>query len=153
MSETTELETLLSMVDSTVNDVLEYFAGSGATNNARIGDWGAWEIMAHLVFWHEATADGMESAARGYGPYTVLHETDATNEEAIKRADGHSIHELVSRAREVQLSLKTSARQLHELDIVVMERPEAPDGMTSRQRLERILHHWKSHTDALKALG
>ena len=153
MSATTELEALLSMVDSTVNDVLEYFAGSGATNNARIGNWGAWEIMAHLVFWHEATADGMESAARGYGPYTVLHETDATNEEAIKHSAGQGILELVSRAHDEQLRLKTAARQLHELDVVVMERPEAPDGMTSRQRLERILHHWQSHTDALKALG
>lgn len=144
----TELNALLASLDSTVGEVLGYFEGPGATTEARVGDWGAWEVLAHFLYWHEATAKGMEMAARGYGPYVVTGETDAVNAEVVAAHTGETITGMVAQAHQLQSRLDAAARQLNDLDAVVMERLSGP--MTARQRLERIINHWKAHTEELK---
>ncbi len=149
MSQTSELETLIADLDSAVNTVLAYFEGPGQSTTTRIGDWGAWEVLAHFLYWHEATAKGMESVARGDGPMSVTIETDSMNAESVRLHQGESFADLVREARRLQAGLTDAARLLGDLDAVILERPER--SATARQRLETIARHWQGHVAALES--
>ena len=153
MTGTGDGETLLRALRSTVDAVLSYFEGPGTTSTARIGDWGAWEVLAHFLHWHETTAQGMESVTQGTGPITIAGDTDATNAASIKALEGKNFQELVAEARRLQQRLDAAGRGVTDLDAVVMVRPENPDGQTARQRLERLVRHWNGHLEGLKAQG
>ena len=47
---------LIRELDAAVTDTLAYFAGPGQVSAASIAGWGAWEILAHFPYWHQATA-------------------------------------------------------------------------------------------------
>ncbi len=150
MTSKTEQETLISNLDAAVNATLAYFDGPGATTRARVGDWGAWETVAHFLYWHETTAQGMEWVSRGFGPCVVTTETDATNAVSVQSHKGESIPDLVRQARQLQARLVMAARRLSDIDTVVMVRPGGVT-MTARQRLERLAGHWQGHVNALQA--
>ncbi len=124
MSQTSELETLIADLDSAVNTVLAYFEGPGQSSTARIGDWGAWEVLAHFLYWHEATAKGMESVARGDGPLSVTIETDSMNAESVRLHQGESFADLAREARRLQAALTEAARLTGYLDTGLLEPPE-----------------------------
>ena len=153
MTDTSSGESLLSTLQSTVDEVLTYFEGPGTTSKARVGDWGPWEVMAHFLHWHEMTAKGMESVVQGTGPVTVPGETDASNAISVDALRGESFQGLGMEVRQLQQRLDAAARRMTDLDAIVMVRPEAPGGQTARQRLERLVQHWKGHTEELKAQG
>ena len=148
MTQPSELETLLADLDSAVNTVLAYFEGPGQSSNVRIGDWGAWEVLAHFLYWHEATTNGMESVARGDGPMNVTIETDSMNAESVRLHQGESFALLAREARRLQAALTDAARILGDLDTVILERPER--SATARQRLEHLASHWQGHVAALE---
>lgn len=148
MTQQSELETLIGELDSAVSTALAYFEGPGQSTNVRIGDWGAWEVLAHFLYWHEATTSGMESAARGDGPLGVTTETDDMNAESVRLHRGESLADLVREARRLQAALTDAARLLGDLDAVVLERPER--SATARQRLETLARHWLGHVSALE---
>lgn len=151
MTESGSVESLLSSLQSTVDEVLTYLEGPGALSEARVGDWGSWEVLAHFLHWHEMTAMGMESVNMGTGPVTIEEETDVVNARSIGALNGKSILELGMEARRIQQRLDAAARKMTDLDAVVMIRPEAANGQTARQRLERLVNHWSAHTRELKA--
>lgn len=143
-------DSLLAALDKTVQGVLAYFDGPGATTRARIGDWGAWEVLCHFLFWHEATIEGMESVARGGGPYRLDADTDELNARTIAKYQGSSFPDLVARLRELEKRLQRAVRNLPNWDVPVMMRL---DGTTrsGRERLETIKQHWARHVAELQA--
>ena len=141
MTQSSELETLIADLDSDVNTVLAYFEGPGQTSTARIGDWGAWEVLAHFLYWHEATAKGMESVVRGNGPMTVTIETDSMNAELARLHQSEGFADLAHEARRFQAALTDAARLRGDLDATILERPER----TATAR------HWQGHVAALEA--
>ena len=150
MSTARELDELLSTLEATVEEGLAYFGGPGATSTARVGDWGPREVLCHCLFWHEATAQGIESAISGGSPCILEASTDELNARAVAQHAGEGIPELIAHARDLQERLVQAAWQLPDLDVVVMQRPGTPP-MTARQRLERISRHWQAHIAELQA--
>ena len=65
MAEQSKAE-LITALQSAVDETLAYFEGAGRRNPARIGQWGAWEVLAHFPYWHDATAWGIRSGAGGH---------------------------------------------------------------------------------------
>ena len=151
MTGTSNVKSLLIELQNTVDEALTYFQGPGASSNARIGEWGSWEVLAHFLFWHEMTAAGIESVLAGAGPVTITGETDTTNANSVDALKGKSFLELGAEARRLQKRLDAEVRKMTDVDAVVMIRPEAPGGQTARQRLERLVRHWNGHTEELKA--
>lgn len=151
MSTASERDKLIANLDKAVNEVLAYFEGPGQTSKGRIGDWGAHEVLAHFLYWTEATARGMEQVKWGQGPFVVTWKTDAVNAASAKQHEGESFAELVRQARELQAALVAAARQLKDLDAVVLVRPQG--SATARQRLETIASHWQGHVRDLQAKG
>jgi hypothetical protein len=58
---------LLARLDGVVQDALAYFEGPGRLTNARVDQWQARDVLMHFVYFHDATAWGIQSAALG-GP-------------------------------------------------------------------------------------
>ncbi len=141
---------LLAALDRTVQSVLAYFEGPGSSSKARIDEWGAWDVLCHFVFWHEATAAGMASVASGDAPKTLDAGTDELNARVIAAHQGRSFLDLTVRLRELHGQLQRAARSLPDLDapVIVLE-----DGRTlsGRQRLEIMNRHWNEHLVELQA--
>ena len=150
MSTAQELDEMLSTLETIVNEALAYFEGPGATSTARVGDWGPREVLCHFLFWHETTAQGIESAISGGGPLVLDAPVDELNDQAVAQHAGEEMPQLVARACELQGQLVRAARRLSNLDVVVMQRPNNPP-MTARQRLDRIAQHWQAHIAELQA--
>ena len=149
MSTAQELDELLSALDTTVEEVLAYFEGPGATSTARVGDWGPREVLCHFLFWHDATAQGMESASSGGGPVVLDAPTDELNGRVLAQHAGEGIPELVAQARSLHKRLVQAARQLPDLDVTVLQRAEG-SLVTARSRVEIIARHWRSHAAELQ---
>lgn len=144
-----QVERLLGALDRTVDRVLAYFEGPGSASETRIGDWGAWEILCHFVFWHEATAEGMASVARGGVPKQLDADTDELNARVIAAHQGQSFLDLTAHLRELHGQLQQAARSLPDLDLPVIV---LIDGRTlsGRQRLEMMNRHWDEHLTELQ---
>jgi len=60
---TADTDPLIQKLDRVVNEVLAYFAGPGRTNAARVDRWQARDVLQHFLYFHDATAWGIESTA------------------------------------------------------------------------------------------
>src|SRR5438874_1991969 len=61
---------LIQNLDRVVRDTLAYFDGPGRVTRAHVDRWGARDILMHFIYFHEATAWGIQSAAAGGPPWT-----------------------------------------------------------------------------------
>jgi len=144
-----QIEALLIVFRATVNEVLASFEGPGSTSRARVGDWGAWEMLCHFIRWHEATIEGMESVARGGGIYVVREPTHEENARVIAQHRGESFIQLSSQLRALHKRLEGAARKLTDPDVDVIRFFEGVSA-SARTRLERIPRHWAEHMAVLQ---
>ena len=145
-----DLEPLIAGVETVVEEALSYFQGPGATSQVRVGEWGAREVLCHFLFWHEATAQGMESVAGGGEPFQVEATTDEMNARAIADQAGKGLPELIREAQRIEARLVKGARALADLGETVLVRSDGR-GLSGRQRLELIADHWREHLSELQA--
>jgi hypothetical protein len=140
---------LIATLESTVADTLAYFESEGRTSKARVDRWGAWEVLAHFPYWHEATAWGIASASLGGPPWQLSAGADETNDACLALYAGESYDDLVRLLRDAQARLVRAARNAKDLDAPAFRRP---DGQTVsvRGRLEMIARHWRGHLEALR---
>jgi hypothetical protein len=140
---------LLINLDQAVEDTLAYFSGPGRTTTARLDQWGAWEVLAHLPYWHNATAWGIASAAVGGPPWQVSGSADAVNAAALAVHAHEGFDELVGQLQQAHARLRRVARDAPDLDAPAFQ---MPDGrlVSIGQRLDTIARHWRGHIDALE---
>lgn len=145
-------EQLISTLNQTVEETLGYFEGMGRSSAARIDQWGASETLAHLPYWHYATAWGIASAGAGGPPWQVSAGADQTNATCLTLHQGESIPDLVAQLRRLHGRLVRVAAGASDLDAAAFR---MPDGRTvsTGQRLETIARHWRGHLDALRQAG
>jgi len=58
-------DALLAELDRVVNDTLSYFDGAGRSTSARVDRWQARDVLMHFLYFHDATAWGIQAAALG----------------------------------------------------------------------------------------
>jgi len=139
---------LIAELEAAVNETLAWFEGPGRASQARIERWGVWEVLAHLPYWHEATAWGIASAAHGGPPWLISGTPDEINDAALRTRAGESIEAIVAQLRQATARLLRVAREAPDLEATVFR---FPDGRTlsAGQRLEMIARHWRSHIQQL----
>jgi hypothetical protein len=142
-------DSLIAELEASVRDTLAYFDGPGSTNSARIAAWGAWEVLAHFVYWHDATAWGIASAARGGPPWQLSGSADETNAASLEVHRGEDFVTLVGGLRQAQARLVRVARDATDLSLPAFQRPEG--AVSAEERLATIARHWRSHLDTLRA--
>jgi hypothetical protein len=140
---------LIAAVQGAVDETLAYFQGQGQRNPARIDQWGAWEVLAHLPYWHYATTWGIRSGALGGPPWLLTGSADEINAACLALHEGESFDELVRQLHEAARRLVRAAEAAPNLDAPALA---TRDGRTVsvRGRLETIARHWRGHLHALK---
>lgn len=142
-------EALIQEFDRRIQEAIRWYETSGGKASGKVGVWGAKEVLSHCIFWHLTTAEGMEAVVRGGNPRSVNAPTDELNAQAVAQRAGKPLADLLSEARQVHLRLVLAAKNLPDLEKVVLVRADGTT-QTARQRLERIPNHWWEHIAQLE---
>src|SRR5262247_4716881 len=102
MAASQPIEALSRARDQSVASGLTYFQGPGGQARTKVGVWGPREVLCHLVWWHQATVEGMESVLAGGKPYRFYASVDEMNARAVGRLAAHDIAQLIELARQLQ---------------------------------------------------
>ena len=147
---TADKDHLIQTLDRVVNDVLAYFAGAGRTNTARVDRWQARDVLQHFLYFHDATAWGIESVAMGGPVWPLPADADTINEVCRRLHEHESPDELIAQLRLSHARLAAAARRSPDLDRPCFRRLNG-ETLTGRQRLELLAHHWSEHVQELQA--
>jgi len=150
MTTAAEKESLIAHLDRVVQEVLAYFDGPGRTTTARVDRWEARDILQHFIYFHDATAWGLESVAQGGPVWSVPASADAVNEVCRRLHEPESFDELLVQVRLAHARLLWAARHASDLDRPCFRRADG-EAATGRQRLELLARHWREHLEALQA--
>jgi hypothetical protein len=147
-----EKDTLIQELDRVVQETLAYFEAAGRTTPARVGQWQARDVLQHFIYFHEATAWGIQSAALGGPAWQVPADTDTVNE-VCRRLHAHeSVDDLLAQLRQAHARLLRAAASVPDLDRPCLRRADG-ETMTVRQRLALIARHWADHVSELQGAG
>lgn len=142
-------DVLLANLDNVVKDTLAYFEGPGRVTGARVDQWQARDVLMHFIYFHDATAWGIQSAAIGGPPWPVPTDADTVNE-VCRRLHAHeSFDELLAQLRQAHARLVHAARSAPDLDKPCFQRSTG-DLMTGSQRLDLLARHWAEHVHQLQ---
>ena len=140
---------LIQKLDQVVTDVLAYFAGPGGSNTARVDRWQARDVLQHFLYFHDATAWGLESATQGGPPWPLPADADTINEVCRRLREHESVDDLIAQLRFAHARLVAAARRSPDLDRPCFRRLNG-ETVTGRQRLEVLAHHWSEHVQELQ---
>ena len=143
-------DALIQNLDRVVEDVLAYFAGSGRTSTARVDRWQGRDVLQHFLYFHDATAWGIQSVAQGGPVWTLPADADTINEVCRRLHEHESVDELIGQLRLAHARLTRAAPGAPDLDQPCFRRAGG-ETMTGRQRLELLAKHWAEHVHALQA--
>jgi len=147
---TTDSASLIENLDQAVNEVLAYFAGPGRASTARVDRWQGRDVLQHFLYFHDATAWGIQSAAMGGALWLLPADADTINEVCRRLHEHESFDELLVQLRLSHARLVAAARRAPDLDRPCFRRASG-EVMTGRQRLELLAHHWREHVAELQA--
>src|SRR5262245_43827960 len=150
MAASQHIEALIRALEQSVEAGLTHFQGPGGQARTKVGTWGPREVLCHLVWWHQATVEGMESVLAGGKPYRFYASIDETNARAVGRLAGQDIGQLAEIVRGLQARLIKAARALSDPNATVLVIGDG-SGRSVLQRLETIARHWSEHVRALQA--
>ena len=144
------IEALIRALEQSVEAGLTYLQGPGGQARIKVGIWGPREVLCHLVWWHQATVEGIESVLAGGKPYRLYASVDEMNARAVGRLADRDIAQLAELARQLQARLVKAARALPDPNATVLVTGDG-SGRSVLQRLETIARHWSEHVHALEA--
>jgi len=154
-----KIDGLIAALEQSVEAGLAYFQGPGGEAKRKIGRYEPREFLCQLVWWHQATTEGMESVAAGGAPYRIYASVDEMNARAVGRAAGKEVNQsgtygtsLVDTARQLQSRLVKAARAIPDPNTTVMIMHDG-SGRSVQQRIEDIARHWSERVNELQVLG
>jgi hypothetical protein len=143
-------ETLIEELDRAVTEVLAYFAGAGRTSRAKVDQWQARDVLQHFLYFHDATAWGIQSAALGGPVWPLPGDADIINEVCRRLHGPESYDDLLTQLRLAHGRLMLAARNSPDLGKPCFRRTNG-ETVTGAQRLEVLAKHWREHVKELQA--
>src|SRR5437016_13164687 len=126
-------DVLLAGLDKVVRETLAYFEGPGRATKARVDRWQARDVLMHFIYFHDATAWGIQSAALGGPLWPVPGDSDIVNE-VCRRLHAHeSYDELLTQIRLAHGRLMHAARNAPHLNPACVKRANG-ESVTGPQR-------------------
>jgi hypothetical protein len=143
-------DALIQNLDGAVREVLAYFDGAGRTSTAKVDRWQARDVLQHFLYFHDATAWGIQSAAIGGPVWPVPGDSDIVNE-VCRRLHAHeSYDDLLAQIRLAHGRLMHAVRNAPDLDTPCFRRANG-ETLTGAQRLDLLAKHWREHVQELQA--
>ncbi len=143
-------EALLAELDRVAQETFRYFGGPGRSTDARVDRWQARDVLMHFIYFHNATAWGIQSVATGGPPWPMPADADTVNEVCRRLHEHESVDELLGQLRQAHARLLTAARNAPDLNRACFRRSNG-EMMTGGQRLELLARHWAEHIRELQA--
>ena len=140
----------IAELDRVARETFKYFGGAGKNTKAKVDKWHARDVLQHFIYFHDATAWGIQSAALGGPQWPVPGDSDIVNEVCRKLHEQESIGELLAQLKQSHARLIRAAKKSPNLDQPCFRRANG-ESLTGRQRLELLAKHWTEHVDELKA--
>ena len=154
-----QIDDLIAALERSVESGLAYFQGPGSQSTVKVGRYEPRDIFAQLVWWHQATAEGMEAVVAGGAPYRMYASVDEMNARAVGRLAGRAIDQsgtygvsLVDLARQWQERLVKAARAIPDPNATVLVMGDGRE-RSVLQRLDTIARHWNEQVRELQALS
>ena len=145
-----ESDALIQKLDGAVREVLAYFEGAGRTSKAKVDRWQARDVLQHFLYFHDATAWGIQSAAIDGPLWPVPGDSDIVNE-VCRRLHAHeSYDDLLAQIRLAHGRLMHAARNAPDLGKPCFRRANG-ETLTGAQRLDLLAKHWREHVHELQA--
>ena len=145
----TDKKALMENLDQAVREVLTYFEGSGRTTTAQVDRWQARDVLQHFIYFHDATAWGIQSVAIGGPVWPFPGDSDIVNEVCRRLHTDESFDDLLAQVRLAHDRLMLAARSSPDLDQPCFKRANG-ESMTGAQRLEVLAKHWRDHVHELQ---
>ncbi|HEY7491188.1 MAG TPA: DinB family protein [Candidatus Tectomicrobia bacterium] len=152
MAASQQIEERIVALGQSVEAGLRYFQGPGGQAKVKIGHWGPREVLSTLVWWHQATVEGMESVLAGGKPYRFYASSEEMNARAVGRAAGKGIAQLADTVRQLQSRLVQAAPALPDPNATVLVSGDGSEH-SALQRLETMAQHWNERVKALQTLS
>jgi hypothetical protein len=154
-----QIDDLIAALEQSVEAGLAYFQGPGSQSTVKVGRYEPRDILSQLLWWHQATVEGMESVEKGGAPYRVYASVDEMNARAVGRLAGRDINQpttygpsLVESVRQWQARLVKTARAIPDPNATVLVMGDG-SGRSVLQRLETMARHWSEQVRDLQALS
>ena len=144
-------DALIQELDRAVAEVLAYFSGPGRTSTAKVDQWQARDVLQHFLYFHDATAWGIQSAALGGPLWPVPGDSDIVNEVCRRLHAQESYEELLTQVRLAHGRLMLAARNAPDLDKPCFRRANG-ETLTGAQRLDLLAKHWREHVHELQTV-
>jgi hypothetical protein len=141
--------TLIRELDTAVREVLAYFEGAGRTSTAKIDKWQARDVLQHFIYFHDATAWGIQSAALGGSVWPVPGDSDIVNEVCRRLHADESFDQLLMQVRLAHGRLLKAAHDSPDLEKPCFKRANG-EMLTGLQRIELLAKHWREHVHELQ---
>jgi hypothetical protein len=142
-------EALGAELDRVVRDALTYFEGAGRVSAARVDRWHARDVLMHFIYFHDATAWGLQSVALGGPPWPLPTDADGINE-VCRRLHAHeSFDDLLAQVRQAHARLGHAVQNAPDIDKPCFRRANG-EFVTGRARLEVLARHWAEHVRELQ---
>src|SRR5436853_7224638 len=100
MSTVASKDALIADLDRVAQDTFAYFAGPGRATDARVDRWQARDVLMHFIYFHDATAWGIQSVAQGGPPWVLPADADTINEVCRRLREHESPDELLTPLRQ-----------------------------------------------------
>lgn len=149
MTTTRGKDDVLAELDRIAQETFAYFDGPGRRTDARVDRWQARDVLMHFIYFHDATAWGIQSATQGGPPWPVPADADTVNEVCRRLREHETLDELLTQLRQAHARLVHAVRRAPDLDQPCFQRSSG-ERMTGRQRLELLAHHWTEHIRELR---
>jgi hypothetical protein len=145
-------DALLADLDRVVQETLAYFAGPGRTTTVRVDRWHAREVLMHFLYFHDATAWGIQSVTLGGPPWPLPAHPDHVNEVCRRLHEHESLDDLLTQARQAHARLRHAVLSAGDIERPCFRRADG-EMLTGRQRLETLARHWSEHVRELQSLA
>ena len=144
MAEHANVEDLIDDVERVVAEGLAYFAGLDYESQPDV-EW----VLRHMLFWHRASLEGMESVLAGGEPFRIPGSVDEVNDGAAADTAGLTTAELVETLRDLQARMVAAVRKFADPEATVVVLHDGTERAAS-QRLRMTAFHWKGHLSELR---
>ncbi len=144
---------LINKLENSFKEAIAYYKGDGANSEAKVGDWGPKETLAHMVYFCERNAQAIQDAIAGKGPLPILEppytNVDDLNASKVSEYANTSLEELVVIATASHYKMLEGAKALPSLETPIILRPNG-ETQTAQVRIEGTANHWINHVNWLK---
>ena len=144
MAEHANVEDLIDDVERVVAEGLAYFAGLDYESQPDV-EW----VLRHMLFWHRASVEGMESVLAGGPPFRIPGTVDEMNARAGADTAGLTTAEIVEALRDLQARMVAAVRKFDDPEVTVVVLHDGTERPAS-QRLRMTAFHWKGHLSELR---